>query len=60
MESINAEQAVKMIDETAKFHVWSDGPCGWVSGFGWETKICSSPERAWFVAMEFIAEKVAA
>ena len=60
MESINAEQAVKMIDSSAKFYIWSDGPCGWVKGAGWETKICADANRAWFVAMEMIGSAVAA
>ena len=60
METMNAEQAVKLIHPTAKFFIWSDGPCGWVGGAEWETKICADADRAWFVAMEMIGSAVAA
>lgn len=50
-------EAVKLIDETARFFIWG-GPndkTGWVKGNGWETKITYSEDRAWQAAVELIA-----
>lgn len=52
-------ESISLIDRTARFHAWGSaiGPIqpGWVSGCGWETKICSSEEIAWSVAADFLA-----
>jgi hypothetical protein len=58
--TLNAEQIVKLIDATAKFYIWSDGPCGWVKGNGWETKITRDEQRAWELAVDEIASAIAA
>lgn len=54
-QTLDAEQAVKLIDPTAKFYVWSDGPCGWVKGAEWETMITRDEQHAWELAMEQVA-----
>ena len=48
------QEAVKMIDPTAKFYNWSEGSTGWIKGNGWETKITYSEQRAWELAEEII------
>jgi hypothetical protein len=53
------QEAVKLIDETARFIIWSDGPCGWVKGTGWETKIMFNEERAWGEAVSLLYAKFA-
>ena len=54
MNTLNAQQIVKLVDETAKCCPWgSEGY--WVKGSGWETKITYSEQRAWELAVEAVA-----
>jgi len=58
---MNREQAVNLIDPTAKLLTW-ESPSGvtsfWVKGAGWETKLTFSEARAWEIALLQVTQEV--